>query len=51
MPDVPMTLPWFLNPWAEVRKWRYSSYLLGKAVEDLMVENAGLRRRIGEMEK
>ncbi|UMM08439.1 hypothetical protein MKW11_14820 [Gluconobacter frateurii] len=46
-----MTLPGFLNPWAEVQKWCNSAYYLGKAVESLMIENADLRRRIAEMEK
>ncbi|WP_046901040.1 hypothetical protein [Gluconobacter oxydans] len=60
-----MTLPWFLNPWAEVRRLRrenVTSNRIGVAcvmdhtatrieLSFLQSENADLRRRIAEMEK
>lgn len=42
---------WWLNPWAEVKKWRNSAYYLGKTVENLMVKNAELKRRIADLEQ
>ncbi|MFT8354570.1 MAG: hypothetical protein ABF617_08190 [Gluconobacter japonicus] len=60
-----MALPWFLNPWAEVRRLRgqlarehHWCLLSGIAASDfryeankLSRENAVLRRRIAEMEE
>ncbi|QEH97304.1 hypothetical protein [Gluconobacter thailandicus] len=53
-----MTLPWFLNPWAEVRRLRESCFGLNRNWCDALAdcqeardENADLRRRIAEMEE
>lgn len=45
-----MTLPWWLNPWAEVQKWRRSAYYLGRLAESLTVENAELKRQISGLQ-
>lgn len=61
-----MTLPWYLNPWAEVRRLReYIHFcwsqdcldqtvlrqVYSKKIRRIETENADLRQRIAEMEE
>lgn len=53
-----MTLPWFLNPWAEVRRLRESCFALNRnwcdalaTLEERERKIAGLKKRIARMER